>query len=518
MPPSPSTREVTAPRQDPFFAALEGLSTRFNIAFIAEGSPFPSAKNGLLTAADADSTLEEKTPKPPRKERSLEEEVQKLAERFDYTAVRQGSLYLLTKRYTNLDDLPEVTAEECWLGLKKRGFGYRSDLVKNSAQEVLKSSGKRTFPLEPALQELASDFCVRSYGERIAATSILHENSHPTDPVLHWKTIGKSPVFGYDTQFLAREKLLFLPVSDLDRVLVTPAGTPAPRPDYTLRTEFTVPSPDPTDPATLSDQTKRFLDDNGKSSRAITLTEAIAALNARAVKKGMYRVDTPYAGKHVTLVGVDKLPPETVMQTLAALYNLRIVQKDGISLLTDPQQILARVHPHEVFRHEYGHIVGSMMPAPIYRAMHARFLAGRTKTKDQEGPEILEFKDQYEYQRMATAYRNSAIRMFRYLAEPQVKAQPDAKLALSRLGERARNLLAFAQTASAYAAYCELADISLPPYITDIDDFRQNVKISGGPYQGKDGSMWYALSLTYVDPNSGVGHGPVRFFDAPMNL
>jgi hypothetical protein len=186
----------------------------------------------------------------------------------------------------------------------------------------------------------------------------------------------------------------------------------------------------------------------------------------------------------------------------------------------------------------------------VIRVIHARFLAGRTKTKNQEGPELLQFETQYEFQRMGATFRNAAMRMFRYLAEPQVKAQPEEKLALSRLGERERMLFMFARTVSAYAGECELAEIPLPPYVTHIDDYSANVKITGGVYRKGDSpkgpyiydpiyfskinlrqmmqepsgyscpddSARLALFVTYVDPQSGVAFGPVQFLDVSLYL
>jgi len=487
-----------------------------------------SAQKGLSPASDADPAPEEKTPHPSnRKEASLEEEVQKVADRFDYTAVRQGDVYLLTKRYTSPDDLPEVTVEECWRGLKNfRGLAadnnqanvtnIRNFFHSDRYRDGLQNMGFRESILA---HNIVQNFYFQSHWDRTQAAFDLREKSLPVDPVFHWKTIGRSPVLGYDTQYLVGEKAQFVPVSDLDRSVVIPFGTPLPRAGFSVRTEFTVPDPDPTDPATLPEETKRFLDDNGRSSHAIPLSEAVTTLKGRAAPHVVYKVDPIYAAKHVTLAGVDRLSPEIIMQSLAAVYGLSVAHnKDDSVVLTDPQPLKLPDPSIFVLFRQYGPFIRSTFPAPIYRVMHARFLAGRTKPANQEGPELLQFKTQYEFQRVATSYRNSAMRLFRYVVEPQIKAQPDGKLALSRLGERARLLFTLAQTASAYADTCEVADIPLPPYITHRDDFRANVSITGQTYRAQDGTIRRSLSLTYVDPNSGVGFGPVRFVDAPLDL
>jgi hypothetical protein len=195
-----------------------------------------------------------------------------------------------------------------------------------------------------------------------------------------------------------------------------------------------------------------------------------------------------------------------------------------------------------------GQLVRNSISDPIYRVIHARFLAGRTKTQNQEGPELLEFETQYEFQKIAAFFRNTAMRQLRYLAEPQVKAQPKEKLPLSRLGEREHTLFMFAQTVSTYAAACKVADIPPPPYLFAGNGnvwadgiWEASVKISGGVYRKGDspkGPYLYdpfyfskitnrscpddtarlALFVTYIDPKSGVAWPPVQFLDLSLYL
>ncbi|MCW3052486.1 MAG: hypothetical protein JWN14_1656 [Chthonomonadales bacterium] len=594
MPPSVPAQEAQAPKVDPFFTALESLSKRYNIAFVAEGTPFPpSVKNGTVPSATPDVVPQEEAQDPSgQKELSQEEVVQKIAERFDYTAVRKGDVYLLTKRYTNPDDLPEVTPEECrriWLGVdavasristvngapvmnhteKEIAVKVNGNLLQLSKSRhrftleefidqilygyhgsgilTVDQPGNRFIPdLNGKVMSLMSNFVLEAYSDRIQATRSLLANSRPLDPVFHWQTLGQSPVFGYDTQFHPQADLLFIPAGDCDRINVAPYGTPMPRANFWMRTETQLPDPDPTDPKTLPAETKRFLDDNGRSSRAITLAEAIAPINKRVPKTPgykIYQVDPTYAGKRVTLVGTDKLSPETLMQSLAAVYGL------GVEHRRDDHVVLNWVEDRSLKQYmyrDYGKPVRAEIPAPIYRVIHARFLAGRTKTKNQEGPRLLDYEAQYEFQRIAASFRNTAMRMFRYLAEPKVKEQPKERLALSQLGDRERMLFMFAQTVSVYAAACEVADIPLPPYLLDrriFDRFDEGgaLKFTGGVYrkgtspQGPyiydpiyfsritnsscpDNTARLALFVTYVDPKSGVTYGPVQFLDLSLYL
>jgi hypothetical protein len=599
MPPTPPVRqEANTPLPDPFYNALEGLSKKYDIAIIAEGRPFPQTKHGPLSNSGAmpdngampengeDPAQEEDMPQadkdadapPPTREAAQDAEVQRVANKYDYDAVRQGKVYLLQKRYTNPDDLPEVSPEELreWvkhLDVLGGGRTVEKALV-SSVNETLLNIARSRHPVtqdefvyrvlhngvilrdfvnSPSIPDmhmywLTRSFFFLSHEDRNRATRDLLANSLPRDPIFHWQPLGQTPVFGYDTQFTRQSNLLFIPASDCDRIVVVPYGTPLPRSDYWMRMETQLPDPDPSDPAGLSDQTKRFLDDNGRSSRAITLAEAINPINKTIPKTPgykIYQVDPIYASKRVTMVGTEKLSPETLMQSLAAVFGL------GVDHRRDDHVVLNRVpetrpdnFDFTVFR-EYDKYVRQRIPAPIYRVIHASFLAGRSKAKNQEGQELLAFETQYEFQKIGATLRNAAMRQFRYLAEPQVKAAPKEKLSLSHLGEREQKLFMFAQTIPAYAGACELAEIPLPPYLTHSNYYMANAKITGGVYQKggsptgpyvydphyfskmifnargyscPDDTARLALYVTYVDPNSGVAYGPVQFLDVSLYL
>jgi hypothetical protein len=628
MPPAASKQEAPAPLPDPFYEALEGLSKKYGIAIVAEGRPFPQVKhgplankgtvpdNGAMPENGEDPAQEEDMPQadkdadapPPTREAAQDADVQRVANKYDYDAVRQGKVYLLQKRYTNPDDLPEVTPEELrvWLSVLPTGwhdmrnplstghnrteerklvsrfnlglleltrsrqritqedfFGQVMDHTEggfNPKFLVLSNDGTYLLPARLSglvgmnLMILTQSFYFQSHEDRVWATQALLENSRPLDPVFHWQTLGQFPVFGYDTQFHSQANPLFIPASDCDRIVVVPYGTPLPHSNFWMRTEPQLPDPDPTDPKTLSPEAKRFLDDNGKSSRAVTIAEALTAVNKKVPKQPGYKIYQAapmYASKRVTLVGTDKISPETLIQSMAAVYGLGVVHR------RDDHVVLGEFETpsgsgsqgrHAIVTHflEFDKYARTRIPAPIYRAMHARFLAGRTKVKNEEGPRLLEYETQYEFQRLGATFRNAAMRQFRYLAEPKVKAQPKERLALSRLGERERMLFVFAQTVAAYADNCQFAEIPLPPYVTHIDDFRATAKITGGVYlkgdspngpyifdkvyfskmtlSGPSGYSWLddtarlALFITYVNPETGYTYGPVQFLDVSLYL
>lgn len=323
MPPAQGTltsdipgKEALAPLPDPFYNALEKLSKKFKIAIVAEGRPFPqnlgtfAPRPGIemdpgAAGQSAEQSGKEEAPPgkenpgenegqagnqdeavPPSGNLSAEEEVAAVAKRFDYTSVHQGNVYLLAKRYTNPEDIPEVTAEECRLMLymppgfptrrkysnnqltphimedEIRGivteflYSYRIVTRRISTEEFTETLlRKLTSPGDFRLYQLAQDFYFLSHYDRIAATQDLVQSVREFDPVFHWQVIDKTPVFGYDGRLGAANTDFFLPVSDCDRSVVVPYGTPLPRSEYWVRAEMHLPDPDPTDPATLPRET-----------------------------------------------------------------------------------------------------------------------------------------------------------------------------------------------------------------------------------------------------------------------
>jgi len=101
--PSPSSMSLVhlAPsdaRQ--FQRAMASLASQAHVALVAEGVPLKPA----LSAAEAVNLTAEMP---------LDQAVSKMAAAYDYDAQRQGSVFVLIKRYSDSHDLPCVTLAEC---------------------------------------------------------------------------------------------------------------------------------------------------------------------------------------------------------------------------------------------------------------------------------------------------------------------------------------------------------------------------------------------------------------------
>jgi hypothetical protein len=203
--------------------------------------------------------------------------------------------------------------------------------------------------------------------------------------------------------------------------------------------------------------------------------------------------------KHVTLVGVEKLSADELIHSLATVYGLRVAKnEDGSFVLThqstnEAQQIS-----------DLSHALQSAIPAPIYRAIRARAVSAQDVARGIKRPLALN-----KYQTQASAIYNAAMQEFLYVAEPQVKAQPSEKLALSHLGEYARSSFEIAQTLDAFSRVCWLADRSIPPYIADFD----HIILTGRISQTADGKR-FSLFLAYRNPQTGSMTTEVGFGNA----
>jgi len=536
------SKEASASVEDTFYTTLERLSKLYNIAFVAEGTPFPIPKDGPRPLLKEGYIPESETV-PSQRHSVIDDIVKQVAAGFDYYSVPQGNVYLLMKRYSNPEDLPDVTPDECRKGLKlfaplipqwrvfianaRRSFSTTPDgalgmtLQKDSGSSFTEAEWARLGEDGIPLSEVETLHKIEIWGGVWSTVGTYYFHSHydwiqgtlnemdtrlPFDPYFHWKAIDRARVFGYDT-FLVD----FIPMNDAQRVFVPLYSTTLPRANFTIRNDYILPNPDPTDPAALSEQAKQVLDSNGKSSHAISLGQAVTALNKRAAKSEFYKVDDMYAGKHVTLVGTDKVPPQTVMDSLATVYGLHVGRSGSSTVLTAP--LVLPVTPFN--REELVRAFINVIPAPLYRAYHINVkhvLQEGMPAGVSEAPAPGVTQDAYLAR--GVAMHNMVVRMFRYLAQQQFSPGSYGKIPLSRLGDRAHDLFHLARMMRIYADLCGLADCPiLPPYYTGTDDFVKHVRLYGGYHGEKNTGTQIILSFVYANPDTGEKVGPINFFD-----
>ncbi|MCW3052488.1 MAG: hypothetical protein JWN14_1658 [Chthonomonadales bacterium] len=544
--PSAAAKQEVAPEvvdplkeKDDFLLALEALSKKYNVAFVAEGKPFPKARSASAPVSDGEAASQVDGEGNYQSQGLTPEEwvVQQVAARFDYTAVHQDNVYLLTKRYSTPEDMPDVTPEECRNGLRMaerivpRGRVFiangrgtfaptpegalAADLNKRSMftptaeqWDRMRSSGVPASELHIVVAgdawETMCEFYFRTHREHIRGTLTEKETRLPYNPYFHWKTIDRVRVFGYDTILVD-----FIPMSDAQRVVVSPYNATLPRPDFTIRNDFALPISDPTDPTGLSEQARGRLDDNEKSSHAVSLAQTVKTLNRRAGNSTVYDVDAMYGKKQVTLVGVERVSPDILMQSLATVYGLHVGRRGNATVLMSPPLIEPHSYP------ELERALIHVIPAPLYRALHIRTGRPQRANLPPGSPESPAPAVTIEaYQVRGAAMHSMVLRMFRYLAQQRLKPESRASMRLSQFGERAQDLFEVARMVRVYAGLCGIADCPLPPYLTDqVSDFIAHVTLYGGYFGAENTGTQIVLSLVYSNQNTGMKYGPVNFFN-----
>src|SRR5580700_3995229 len=89
----PSTADVRAH----FRAAIDLAASKWEVAIIAESSPVMETLGGDPT----DGAKE-----------TVDQAIQRIAGQFDYSATRHGRIFILTKKFTDPDDCPDLTLPE----------------------------------------------------------------------------------------------------------------------------------------------------------------------------------------------------------------------------------------------------------------------------------------------------------------------------------------------------------------------------------------------------------------------
>lgn len=359
-PPVTITRQQTAVFQD----ALRALAAQAHIAIVAEGTPLRSK----LPEQDV-PRLQEHWP--------LSAVVERVAASYDYETQRQGNLFILKKRFSDPNDLPDVTTGECLQALDdvvgvlspfdygppQMGpgrkypllIGLASSLTSDQLQAMQTERGLPVVSLDERQVETVRHFALTSYvtypaedvrnalaylrqastitlrvkRERSTVTVTTTKNGRGTT-----QTYLQTSAFGYECRdSLHRTVFVRLDQGMAEAVGSQPHGEAEPRPESQEGLEGYT-----------------------------TLQAVVAALNAHGARAD---VDPVLRDKPVTLFGSDAIAPEEVLKALASLYGLHIRQeKDGKKRLTRP--LFARASDLIAVPSA----VRQVLPEPLLRAMH----------------------------------------------------------------------------------------------------------------------------------------------------
>jgi hypothetical protein len=521
-----------------FRDALKAVATQAHVTLVAEGEPLK------LTLP------KEEVQDFPEGDVALPEIVAKLAAAFDYSAESQGNVFVLRKRYSDPRDLPGVTLQECALAVQdvmrvasalnprvppRRYGGTRhplaGELIATLTPEQLQAMQDkelRVADLTPRLQAQVWRIALYYYVQYPMddAERVLKRINQitKTDPVFCQKdAYGLQRLFGYEIAAGPQGRSLFLPLSHPNQVrtgsgwiqvMLPPAAKKAP----------TAPPSDPTDPLP-SDATES----TGITLENSTLETVTAALSARRDSPAKMVVDAALAAKPITVVGQDFTPSTQVLTALADAYGLRVKAEDDGTL-----RLTRRLFKVATNASDLPEAVRRVFPEPFLRALQGRKLAALTsqppdearpsdrQRAEQDGDEtqpnpmsqeavIAKRKKQEERLKQIQqirnapyALRNAAVQRLRTIIEPKLKAAPDARVAMSSLGEPERVALANVLMADCLQGIRQLVDQPVPEFI---EQFNQTI-LTGGLRRGDDGKQKFSLFLSFKTPDGRVFQGP----------
>ena len=488
-----------------FAATLNTLARRFHVAIVAEGQP---------------QTIDE-TAKPPDLQSHMtpEEAVKQVADYYDYTSVRRGRVFQLTRRYTNSNDVPEVTLEECRQALaaitqqtdlfnphfptEDRNGSPRAHvahLLARQQMEALGSNGLTTAQLsaeqKTEIWRVALHFFVQDEAEIVGGEGNILPSFRNLNPNFLWRDVEGIRAFGQEAFDTKTQQTVFMALSHPGIPMVTSNGVPI----ITVSDRTHKGAPVEVSDATAPDPNAPPL----PPAVAFTLGHIVADLNHRVASKEVYAVDAAYAAKHATLAGAENVTSAEIMDALAAVYGLRVIRPEpGTLRLTHPLYAGAQDIS------DLGKAVRSAIPDPFWRVITIRVSIKRAGLQ-QGRPALLFTPRESVYSTAGSVLREAAIREFRARVESKIRKSKEQKLPLSALDEREKQLFVLIMAADSLTEACWIADRPLPPYIADFD----HVVLTGGVYRTDKDEERFSLFFSYPDPATGILRKGVGFSNA----
>lgn len=498
------TFSLTRQQASTFQSAFTALANKTHLTFVAEGQP-------LKTTLDPNTPLDLKEGGEP-----LFVLVAKVAAAYDYDAGRQGNIVLLKKRFTDPADLPDVTLAECAAAVKdvlsitdalnphlKSGAIEDTPSIRTFLQsftpEQLKAmadeqQGMALTALSPqqqrGVQQIMNYMYVQQPVDILQPLADQLDRATKHDPHFCWRDLpgmGAFPGFPHLFGFT-------LPTGQGRRERYTALGRPAevsPNPGGGMSVSYDplqqTPvglSPDPTDPP------KKAKPQPKEADLSLTLSQIIAALNARRGIGPQMLVDAALAPKHASVFNADAAPPATLLQAVADLYGLRV------RTLEDGTQVLSRRARRLTLNYrELAALVQQALPDPMLRA-------SETIGKGKPSP-----------------LRVAAVKALRAAAEPKMEKDFNKQVALSELSDRENMALADAMMADVMSQLNLAFGPTLPPLAARYSEAR----INGGSYKDKEsGGGRFAFSLClpgedlnhkkFLKPQISIGN---MFYDSP---
>ena len=498
--------------------ALRQVSQQTGAAFVCEGKPF--------RARNSSPPLVPVLAKWPANGLPLDAAVSKIADAYDYEAERNGSVFLLRKRYTNPEDLPDVPAEELRLSVRdvvRAASGLPAPTVEMPTYEVKNSPfadkfyqtltpaqmkqlvGKKdeyvrlpVAELTPAQKKMMHDVVVSRHIQnavdepRKALTALQACSQKST--AFGWTNIELTPPSALAQTYY---KHVFVPMlCCLVRENGKTAAAPF-APDGRVRFRLTnrkiaydangdgsEPRPDDFGPnhTALPPPTETGPDTFTLQSLAVVLTKS--ETRTGKISPHGFKAHEALEAKSVTVVGINDDNTESLWRGAGAVYGLHAVhtQKNGPLLLLRPRPQVARDLS------ELNAAVFSAFPAPVIRLYRGAFQGEQAKQLARpksdfylpaagDTAEDTEFKTSQWAENARSEARDNAPRLLRYavfhrfrvLLEPSLPIGSSDRVLYHDMSDEAHDLWTLILCLDCLQNVSGLENAALPLTITDFD-------------------------------------------------
>jgi len=458
-PPVKPNIQLTSKEVRSFRLAFSTLANKAHVTFIIEAEPLrptlgPNTHIGLPPDGEPLSTL-----------------VPKIADAYDYEATRSGNVFILTKRFSAPEDIPDVTLAECAQAMDdvafvvapfdphfKRGQVEKSpamqDLLSSLTPEQItalqdKQHGLAVASLPPSQQQEAEPLVlflyvqlplgntapamqqIRSVGGAVPV--FCRRNFGDVVPDSSKMGLGDINLFGIEFLDVPASKTRFIPLSKPDSISSNGDGFSLMW-DTSVNGKPVMSSPDPTDPPPPAVPVSHSpMSVNVVNSE--TLGEVVARLNVGTGGKPKITVDAALAPKRVAVFGEEFTPPLKILDALAELYGLRVRHSDDEKTL----RLTRRLFQVPLTPEGISLAIQAIMPAPLIRARQ-NYLG-----------------------RQPAPLHIAAVRALRTVIEPKLKASKTGRVALSELSSRENMALAAALMADTAGTLEDAFSQPLPP-------------------------------------------------------
>lgn len=369
-----------------FEKILDTLSQRHKLTLIAEGFP----RMAKVSPEDYRRLTKETL--------TVEESLKELGNAFDYDFTLQQPVCLLRKRYTAGNEVPCVTMEEC-----RRALEQIEKLASTLSPEI------NVRGMDPLV--LLSQKLVASLTEEM-----IHSSAEKPIPIAN---------VGTQTRDMMGRILLYETVSIVGEI----ARRPLIRFNQASKATMTV-APfngqnalgfmtDAKDaskfiPLTNGELSGTATPENGYIPSQFGVTTLSSAVTALASKEGItYEVDPILAEKPLTIKGANLTNSETLFQSYATLYGLRVVTVPGT---TSTKRITTFGPTYPVTPNNYKASIRRAFSAPLARALEV-------KSK----PTASEIEPLFPEQRWNTLV-HAAVKQLRYVVDKSPERIPFTSL------------------------------------------------------------------------------------------